>query len=293
MATTITKPITILHYEDSPSYRDSFKGIAQANRIIVDSVDNADLLIEKLDDDHKKHKFVVLDARAYLHEGQTSGSESEANLIKIFREIERISNDQQRFIPYCINTGFADLKVSHGEVVDCKIFEKGNEQELMNHIWETYNNSNDAILRKKYPECFEFADAHFEPSNLGILTSILTDDSFTSNNIASRVMVLASLRRLNEHLMDILFDKHLHRPSNVIRNDASRANDIFNHIKINEGMPSQISGSIINLYKITSNFGNHNPTKPQDIAAYPSSNTIISLTYSFFDILNWANTLLN
>lgn len=292
MATTTTKPITILHYEDTPSYRDSFKGIAQANRIIVDAVDNVDLLIEKLEEDHRKHKFVVLDARAFLHEGQKTGSESEANLIKIFREIERISNKQQRVIPYCINTGFADVKVSHSEVVNCKIFEKGNEQELINYIWEAYNSSREAILRKNYPDCFEFADAYFDEPNLAILSEILKGDTFKSNSIAIRVMVLATLRRLNEHLMDVIFEKYLNSLFGVIRSKASRANDIFYYIKDKEDVPTQIVGGTINLYKIASEYGSHTPEDAQKIDDYPSNNTIISLTYSFLETVNWAKKLL-
>ncbi|SEO65305.1 hypothetical protein SAMN05192574_110137 [Mucilaginibacter gossypiicola] len=290
---TIIKPITILHYEDSPSYRDSFKGIAQANRIIVDAVDNVDLLIEKLEEDHKKHKFVVLDARAFLHEGQKTGSESEANLIKIFREIERISNEQQRFLPYCINTGFADVKVSHSEVVNCEIFEKGNEQALINFIWDTYNNSTEAVLRKNYPDCFEFADAYFDEPNLAILSEILKGDTFKSDSIATRVMVLASLRRLNEHLMDVVFDKYLNNSSGIIQKNSSRSSDVFNYINDKEGILPHIYYPAINLYKVTSNFGSHSPEDAQKIADYPSSNTTISLIHNFLDLVTWAKKLIN
>jgi len=289
---TITKPITILHYEDTPSYRDSFKGMAQANRIIVDAVDNVDLLIEKLEEDHKKHKFVVLDARAFLHEGQKAGSESEANLIKIFRELERISYEQQRFLPYCINTGFADVKVSHSEVVNCKIFEKGNEQDLINYIWETYNNSSDAIVRKNYPECFEFADQYFDEPSLAILTEILKGDNFKTNSIANRVMVLATLRRLNEHLIDILFDQYLNSSSGIINSRAGRTKDIFYHIMENEAVPAQIDSGFKSLYRITSEYGSHTPEDAQKILDYPSNHTMVALTYNFLDIVSWAKNLL-
>ena len=292
MATVVTKPITILHYEDSPTYRDSFKTIAQANRIIVDAVDNVDLLLEKLEEDPRKHKFVVLDARAFLHEGQTSGSESEVNLIKIFLEIDKIAKAQGRIIPFCINTGFADVKLSHAGVVPCEIFEKGDELNLLKYIWESYNGLDDSKLRKQHPGCFEFADTYFDLPNLALLTELLKGDSFESNDIAKRVINLSSLRRLNEHIMDILYIKHLHSPSGVIKSSASRANDIFFHINDSKRVPPEIHGAWTSIYKVASNFGSHTPEEAYKISDYPSANTIIMLTFGLLNIIDWANNLL-
>lgn len=286
------KPIEILLYEDNKAYRDSFKLLAQKNRILVDWVDNVDLLIENLEGNARKHKFVVLDARAYLHEGQGPGSESEANLHKIFRDIELIAKKQDRVIPYCINTGFAEIKLQYNEVLPCKIFEKGDEEELIKFIWNEYNNSDGAKLRMDYPELFEFADVYFDHANVELLSSLLEKKRFESNNISDRINNLANLRRLVEQTMDSLFINYLHNKSGIIANRASRSTDILHYLNNNGVIPPQVYGAVMNIVKTASNFGSHTPEQAEQIADYPTKNSIIGLTFGFFEIISWAKKLL-
>jgi hypothetical protein len=141
MKMELTKPICIIIYEDNPDYAYSFKIRAQKDRILVDIVTNVDSLFELLEESYQKYKFIVLDARAFLHEGQSSGTESEANLIKIFSELKNLEHRFGKKIPCAINTGFADIKLTHQEVVPCPIFNKGNEIELIEHIKQQFLNS--------------------------------------------------------------------------------------------------------------------------------------------------------
>jgi hypothetical protein len=286
------KPIYILHYEDTPSYRESFKILAQKNRMLVDSVDNVDELIELLEENPRKHKFVVLDARAYLHEGQGPGSENEANLHKVFRDIVSISKTQDRIIPFCINTGFADIKLHYESVLQCKIFEKGKENDLFEFIWETYNNSDGGKLRSDYPELYEFADLYFEDVNMEVLSSILIRKKFESNKITDIVSTLSSLRRLLEHTMDIIFKKYLGEQNGIIKNKASRASDILNYLNNNQSVPPQVFGAAIIILRTASNYGSHTPEQAAEIRDYPTKDSIIGLTYGFFEIIRWSNKII-
>jgi hypothetical protein len=287
------KPINILLYEDNQSYRDSFKLKAQQNRILVDATDNVDELLETLEDNPRKHKFVVLDARAYLHEGQAQGTESEANLHKIFRQIEKIARKQDRVIPFCINTGFAEIKLQYQEVIECPIYEKGNEDQLLQYIWDSYNDTDGAKLRLNYPDLFEFADSYFDDADLEVLFNLLHKNKFESNSIVDRISSLSNLRRLIEHTMDIVFRVHLNNQVGIIRSRSSRASDLINFLNNNGAVPTHIFGNVLNILKTASNYGSHTPEQASKIADYPSNNSIVSLTYGFFEIAQWAKKLVN
>lgn len=286
------KPIHILLYEDNPGYRDSFKLAAQKERIITEAFDNVDNTLEALEENPRKHQFVVLDARAYLHEGQSEGTESEANLHKIFREIQKIEKKQDRIIPYCINTGFAEVKLQYREVLPCRIFEKGEETALFQHIWESYDSSDVAKLRSEYPDVFEFADRYFDEVNNEVLGSLLKNKNYESNHTATKVNNLSSLRRLTEHTMDIIYNRYLNQQGGIIRGRATRASDVINFLN-NQGLtPSQVSGAVINILKTASNYGSHTPEQAEQIAGYPTNNSIIGLTFGFFETINWTKKIL-
>jgi hypothetical protein len=286
------KPIDILLYEDKKEYADSFKLIAAKSRIIVHEVNNADSLLETLDENPRKHKFVVLDAKAFLHEGQTAGTESEAPLHKIFREIKRIEAKQKRIIPYCINTGFSEFRLQHAEVLDCPIFEKGNETELLTHVWDTYNNTEQAKLRKDYPDVFEFADQYFDDADAEVLTSLLLHKKYESEQIADIISSLAALRRLCEHSMDIIFSTYLGNQEGIIRNRSSRASDIVNYLNGQSRIPTQIFGTVVNILKTGSNYGSHTPEQATAVADYPGKNTVVGLVHSYFEVAKWCTKLL-
>lgn len=289
----IIKPINILLYEDNPGYRDSFKLAAQKERIITEAYDNADNILEALEENPRKHKFVVLDARAYLHEGQSQGTESEANLHKIFREIERIGKKQDRIIQYCINTGFAEVKLQYQEVLPCRIFEKGQEADLFKYIWDSYNNTDGAKLRNDFPELFDFADSYFDDTSIEVLSALLHQKQYESNSIAHRVNNLSSLRRLVEHTMDILFQQYLHSQGDIVRSRASRAGDVINYLNSNGIVPPQVFGAVVNILKTASNFGSHSPEQAEQIEDYPTTNSIIALTFGFLETISWTKKLLS
>jgi hypothetical protein len=290
------KPITILLYEDNSGYRDSFKLKAQKQRILVDCYDNVDSSMEALEASPRKHKFVVLDARAYLHEGQTKGSESEANLHKIFREIEKIAYQQNRFIPYCINTGFAEIKLQYDEVLTCPIFEKGNEGELFEHIWKTYNNSDNAKLRSEYPDVFEFADKYFDNASLDLLSKLLSKKQFESKNIGDRVDSLSRLRRLNEHLMDIYRIECLEVELTLITPNAGRRSiEIIDYAKNTamHNVPGNINNSVKNIYYTGSSFGSHSLQQAEIDRSYPTHYAIIGMTNGFLETIVWLKNKLS
>jgi hypothetical protein len=281
-----TKPIDVLLYEDNAAYSSSFKALAQAKRILVTSVTNVDSLLEALEAAPKKYQFVVLDARAFLHEGQSSGTESESNLIKIFREIPKIAEKIGRPLPYAINTGFANIASSHKEVVDCKVFEKGEEDKLIKHIWGTFENSLIGQLRRDY-SAFEFAEEYFDDVNFGVLVKLLEGKQFEARDITRRVANLMAMRRLNEHVMDIVHDLHLNGAI-AINNQGRRTLEIADVLRSNGVMLDHVYYSVLNIYRTASNFGSHTPQTQAEIDKYPSHETLTSCTHALLATMAWA-----
>lgn len=286
------KPITILHYEDKPEYAESFKARAQAQRIIVKKVDNVEDLLAQLNDNPTKYKYVVLDARAFRYEGQAAGTESETYLTKVFVEIERIRKAHDVLLPCCINTGFADLKMKLADTVECPIYDKGDEEKLFADIWDSYNNSQDAILRVHYPEVFDIADSYFDGAAIALLAMLLTNEKYQSTSIGDRVDNLARLRRTMEHLMDKLHSEYLGGAAGIVHSPATRAKDILHYLRGVEHVPIHIFGFAINLLSTASNYGSHNPAEAAAIADYPSGNALKSLTEGMFEVFAWAKVKL-
>lgn len=286
------KPIRVLLYEDKQDYAGAFATSARKARIITEQVDNVDDLVERIVANPRKYQFIVLDARAYLHEGDKEGDEDEMNLHAVFGELKRLRYEKGIVIPYCINTGFADLKLRMGTRIDCTIFEKGNEPDLFNHIWDSYKKTDAAILRAEYPEAFDFTDEYFSEANAELFSCLLHKEHFKSNQIADRIRNLGTLRILAEHLIDIVHDKYLGGYPDVSGNMGSRLGTILQELQNRRDIPVHVFGTLTSIRKTASEFGSHTPQQAEKIADYPTNNTITGLTFCVFDAFNWAKIVL-
>jgi hypothetical protein len=291
MSTPI-KPIKVLVLEDVKLYADAFSGKARKAQILTEIVDNVDDLLLKITTSPKKYQFLVLDARAYMHEGDKEGDEDEMNLITVVQELDKLKYESGIYIPYCINTAFADLKLRLGKKVACKIFEKGHEDELFKYIWETYNSADAVKIRFQYPNVFAVADEHFSEQNIGLLSKLLIDGHYDSNNIGDRVRNLGTLRVIAEHLMDILHAKYLSGVPDVSRDLGRRLGTIVNYMNEQHDLPVHINGTLTSIRKTASEFGNHTPQQASSLSNYPTNNTIAGLTFCLFDVFSWAKTKL-
>ena len=290
MKIELIKPIRILLYEDNQDYIDRFKLEAQKHRILVEAVTNVDSFFEVLGSNPHKFKFLILDAIAFLHEGQTSGSESEANLIKIFRDLAILEKKLGRVFPCAINTGFANIKLSYQEVVPCPIFEKGNESVLLEHIKAQFINSEIGVLYAQYPEIMAFCESNLNDTNFSLFINLLKNENFACERIDERVKNLSSLRRLNESIFDLIFVNYLFNASGIIKSTSSRVNDIAHYLRDKNDIPPPIFGATVNIQKTASTYGCHNPDEASKLGYYPTSYTLKTLTNGLIDIIIWAKT---
>jgi hypothetical protein len=135
-----------------------------------------------------------------------------------------------------------------------------------------------------------FCEIYFNEANFELLIKLLRKDNFKSNAIEDRIQNLSTLRVLNEHLFELLFEKYLLSPSGVINSPASKVNDIVYYLSDKKDIPPHIFGGAINIQKTASNYGSHTRDSAAKIPEYPTNYTINSLTLGFFEIINWVET---
>ena len=287
------KPIRILLYEDNAIYTEAFKLMARKERIITEHVTNVDDLLEKLNENHKRFQFLVMDARAYMHEDDKEGQEDEMNLLTIIQELGKLKYEKDVILPYCINTGFADLKQRMGNKVDCPIFEKGNEAALFDFIWETFANTDIAKLLHDHPAIFGVVDDFFDDADYQLIISLFKNGKFRSDNIPDRVDSLHKLRRTVENLMDLIHWKYLGNDPTIVTAPGSRLREITERIHANEGIPVHVFGTLTSIRKTAGAYGSHTPEQATALAEYPSGDYIAGLAMSLKDVFTWAKTKLN
>lgn len=287
------KPINILLLEDVDVYRGSFKTLAQKERIIVKDFDNVEDILGEIRLNHKTYQFLVLDARAYMQEGQKEGTEDEMNLLRLLTELNDLKYKSGIDIPYCINTGFSDLKLRLGSTVDCPIFEKGNEKALFAHIWDTYSKSDRAKLLNGYPYIFDFVFDRFGDVEAETIADMFTGEKFRAKPIATRKNNLNCLRSTAEHLIDILHKDFLNNQAGIITTQGRRLGEITDYLKNQADMPPHIYSTLTAIRKVAGQYGAHNPANSQLEEEYPSEDFITGLTLSLRDVFSWAKTKLN
>jgi hypothetical protein len=289
----LIKPLRVLLYEDNDGYASSFKMAAQKKRIISEQVNNVDDLIDRIKENPKKYHFIVLDAKAFNQEGALPGSESELNLIRIFREFEKIQNENQLLIHHCINTGFADIKLKmiSSNIVPCKIFEKGNETLLFEYIISEYWKTDKAQIDFKFPQIFEFAAIYFSEADKELLYDLFEHDKYSSVQIADRVNNLASLRRIVEHLIDIIHVQYLGGIP-TFSSSAKRVKEISDFLKSKRDIPPHIYNIVTGIRETANSYGSHTPEQAIHIRDYPNSEIISSYAKNLKSVFDWANSKL-
>lgn len=287
------KPINILLLEDVDVYRGSFKTLAQKERIIVKDFDNVEDILGEIRNYPKKYQFLVLDARAYMQEGQKEGTEDEMNLVRLLTELRDLKHNYGIHVPYCINTGFSDLKLRLRQiVVDCPIFEKGNEKDLFAHIWNIYSKSDRAKLINAYPGIFGFVFDRFGNVEAEALVDMFKGEGFKRKDIASRKNSLNCLRGSVEHLMNIVHDVYLGNSQTIFSQGVSRLVSITEHLKNYDEIPVHVYSTVTTIRKTAGRYGTHNPPDPIPEEEYPSEDYITGLALSLRDVFSWAETKL-
>lgn len=286
--------IDIIMLEDKPLYQGSFEAQASKERMIVKSVDNAEDLIDLIREKPRKYKFIVLDARAFFTEGEQQGTEDEANLIYVFRELKNIQVENGVTLHYAINTGFADIKLRHEKRVDCPIFEKGNEAELFDYIWEVQNKTEEAFVKSNFPEIIPLYDIHFTDKVKEKVLSLYNNNGFNNSSLKSRLENLSSLRMINEQIMDILYEEiHGKTWRDITESIGGRSKAIALALGSLGTISDYLRDVCVGIYHMSSKYGEHSEEDVKEDSGFPTNRMIDGYAKGLLELFIASNKLLN
>ena len=272
------KPIKALIIDDSTDYTRELTLKAAGRQIILRSSTNWQQGFDLIKAD-KQLQFVILDARCYITETQETGTESERFLVKAIRELEAWMRENNKYIPFCINTGYSDLKhIFEGEY---RLFSKDdNSDTLFEYIWNEYHKSLNGQFSINFPEPALFTEQFFTEENKEKIALLFQNDRFMKPGVEDRRKNLADIRVISEHFWDILAVEYLNEDLKKFKDEPSKRTGLYIY-KINNGDEKKIPEFIYywsrTLFDLSSEYAMHNSIGDQTLEQFPTKYLITSL----------------
>ncbi len=285
------KPIRVLIIDDDADYTKQLTIPAAKRQILLKSATNWQQGFDIIKGDNLI-RFIILDARCFINETQVAGTESERFLITAIDELKEWQRSNGRFIPFCINTGYADSKKMFDHQYN--VFSKDDNVEvLLNYVWDEYQKSGIGQFSSQYPEPFEFVSDYFTQENKEVISALFNNNKFLKTGQKDRIDNLGDLRRLYEHFWDIMHIDYLERDINEFpSSDGKRTAKIKDAVNAKITIPKIISNWADNLYFAASKYGDHNPVDDRQLKLLPSNYAVASFCYGLLDALNWGDHLI-
>lgn len=285
------KPIRVLIIDDDPAYTMQLTSSAAKKQLILKAATNWQQGFDLIKADNLI-RFIILDARCFINETQVAGTESEAFLITAIDELKEWQRSKGRFIPFCINTGYADSKRMFEH--QYRVFSKDdNVEALLSYIWEEHQKTGIGLFALQYPEPFEFVDKYFTEENKEVISGLFNNNRFLKAGQKDRIDNLGDLRRLYEHFWDILHTDYLERNiSEFPSGDGKRTAKIKDAVNAKSTIPKILSNWADNLYFAASKYGDHNPVDDRQLKLLPSNYAISSFCYGMLDAFIWGEQLI-
>ena len=285
------KPIRVLIIDDDPAYTMQLTSSAAKKQIILKSATNWQQGFDVLKVDNLI-RFIILDARCFINETQVAGTESEQFLVTAIDELKEWQRSKGLFIPFCINTGYADSKKMFEHKY--RVFSKDdNVDMLLSYVWDEYQKLGIGLFALQYPEPFEFVNEYFTEENKEILSGLFNNNRFLKTGQKDRIDNLGDLRRLYEHFWDLMQIDYLERNINEFpSSDGKRTAKIKEAVNSKITIPRLLSNWADNLYFAASKYGDHNPVDDRLLKLLPTNYTIASFCYGLLDALVWGNHLI-
>lgn len=290
---TISKAIQALFLDDESDIRTSMQADAAKKRIILKCFSSLEEGLEELNKNWSI-RFVILDAKGFIRPDQVKGTENDSFALKAHRALDKLSKAQNRFLPYCYFTGHSDLRSMYADVDDFVVFDKndtGVREKLFNHIWDTFHNSEEGILRKNYSELFEATDLINHPDATKGLISLLK--CIQSNDYTSMANNLKGIFGEVRSLQELIYKALSQKDNTVIPNSYFRANGMidFNqtkkHLTANNYQGQFIENITNATYWATGEYIHASLQR----SYIPSVFGINALIYSVFELLIWFKSL--
>lgn len=287
-------PVQIVLIDDKADFRLSFKSDASRYRLLVKDFNNLQSAVEFLEED-KKTKFVVLDAKCFITEGQVEGEEDDVNfLMRAPLKIKEIAVRQERVIPFCIYTGYTE----HKNLYDiCPVFEKGKDSErLYEYIISEILKEEEYLVRNEYRKYFEDLEfCKFSKSyqddflNCCLRVSKMKDMSYKSTLRDFRPILEGLFFHLNENFPHIL-------DGNLFEGKDANLSGIITRMGGNQYYNKEINKRVYNtkpvmpqhIYELTFFYKNYTSSLAMHYSEDKvNRNVVLILFHSLLEILSW------
>jgi len=286
------KLIPILVIDDEPDYCEQLKADGLKFNFNITHYQNFEDGFEALEK-NKKLKALILDGKCPLNKYQQPGTGKSNFVFHSINRLHHLELEDNRYIPYCINTYYPDQFSEDLEGITKVFAKKQDHQAMFEFIGKKIEELDETQLKHKYDDVFLFINNYFDEDDEDLFLELLIhgEDKDATNVISN----LGIIRRLEEKLFDVIAVNYLKtEPEQFKRNRLGRTKGIIFHLKNNQILPKYLYNFSMDLYNIPSKYGNHNPLSNTQInTQLPNNYTVISLTHSLMQIMCWANGLID
>ncbi len=297
----MTQPIHILLIDDEKDYCNTLKTNARRSGILITDFQNLEDGFKELEKE-LKYKAIIFDAKCMVDDDEEV---DKFDFLPI--ALDRLKEFEQNYnvhLPFVINTGYPDEKEismikKQVETRRGKVFRKGDEKKLYEHLLDEINKADTTKLEKEYQDVFQVFEKGHLPNNMrDDLIKILKDCKNSTPSV-----IKGNLARIRTILDEILTKINSQKPSvlpNSKRNFMDKIKWLSGQNRVGSGTPANYVGGEIKyqtssneylataIWKISSEFGSHSlPTNEAFYKAFPSSYAVQALTYSILEIIIW------
>jgi|SRR5690625_1391520 len=279
------RPIKVLLVDDKEDYCQALAGVARNNNIQIVYELDWETGFEVLKND-LNIEFVILDGKGKIEADQET--EKDNFVIRAINDIKSYSIKINKYIPYCVNTGFIDSFVALDG--NEEIFEKNDEDrdKMFEYIIEEVSNSEYRTIRMSFDEAFKVFDMgiinnRHESLLLEVLKAYYNKDYRKSNINIQRDLLEAVFISLNKLtcIPNDFFNK------NGLPNQENCTKFLENRRPRGHALDNNISKNIAAAFrKVKESTNEYSHLADEDIVKIP----FLANTFLLLEILEWLPT---
>ncbi|MFC2132928.1 hypothetical protein ACFLRG_03920, partial [Bacteroidota bacterium] len=274
-----TRPVNIIVIDDEFDYCEQLKSDGLKYNLLITHFQNFEDGFKSLDE-NKKYKALILDGRCILKNDMAPGTGKTNFVFHSINRLHHLELESNRYLPYCVNTYEPESFTENLEGIT-KIFLKKEEHQIMfEYLLLKIEESEETQIKHKYDDVFNFINLYFDEDDEDLMLELLVNTE--EKNSTSVITNFGILRRLEEKLFDVIAENYLGNSGEHYRGSRfGRTKGIIFHLKSNQMIPKYLYNFAMDIYNITSKYGNHNPkTELEKNPHIPGNYTVQCLSNS-------------
>jgi len=286
------RPIKVLLIDDDVALSASLKNRARRYQVIIETATNLKDGFDKLQNS-QKYQAVILDGKAPMTPEQPKGTEAENFVHEAILKLREMELVHQRTIPFCVHTAWF-VQLEPGLRNRTKIFDKKKTsvddkqmKAMFEYLHEQVNQIETTKIKNQYPDVFEFAEAHLDEEDVGLLLSLLAPKLSPKREVL--LERLAFIRRLEESLLNVFCKECLGTdPMLFGQGTTSRGKELIDLIKKRKLAPLHVSFMTYVIYTTQSLAVQHKAPESSEFYNYPITvYTVKTFVNALLDIILW------